>query len=261
MASRLPNSFALAALAVLASGFKALAATVIVSASADTSIVSSNPDSNLGGTTLVAGTNQTYSVARALFSFNLSAIPVGATITSVQVDLTVTRQPDPDQHGGPVGSNFSLYQMLVGWGQGTGSGTTGSPAATGDATWNQNHYGVSSWAAPGGLAGTDFAADPSATTSISGLGSYQWGSTSGLVADVQSWLADPSSNFGLMLASDAENTPGSARRFASLEQPGGGIPAPQLVVTYTLANPEPSLPSLLMLGTGALALVRRRPRV
>ena len=261
MAGHSLSSLAFTLLVLLAFSVKAPAATVIVSASADTSIVSNNPDSNLGGTTLVAGTNQQYSVGRALFSFNLSAIPVGATITSVQVDLTVTRQPDPDQHGGPVGSNFSLYQMLVGWGQGTGSGTTGSPAMTGDATWNQYHYGVSSWAAPGGLAGTDFAADPSATTSISGLGSYQWGSTSGLVADVQSWLADPSSNFGFMLTSDAENTPGSARRFASIEQPGGGIPAPQLIVTYTLAVPEPSLPGLLMLGTGALAMTRRRRRV
>ncbi|MFZ2277076.1 MAG: DNRLRE domain-containing protein [Prosthecobacter sp.] len=242
-------------------GMPAMGATFVATAAADTSIYQNHPDYNLGGTTLVSGTNQQFSNSRALFSFDLSAVPAGAIVTSVQVSLYVTRRPDPDQHGGPVNSDFSLYRALQSWTEGTGSAVTGSPASTGDTTWNNLHYNTTgdNWATPGGQIGTDFASVPSATTSVGDVGLYLWGSSPDLVADVQSWLDSPSTNNGFALISESENVAGTARRFASAEQPGGGIPAPTLSVTYEMA-PEPDRLLLLFIGAAAATFRRRTSR-
>lgn len=244
---------AVAQLAACATG---LADQVTLSVVADTSLFENHPDSNLGATTLVAGTNQQYSRSRALFRFDLSALPAAATITQVHVNLNVTRRPDPDQHSGPVDSDFSLFRLLTDWGEGLGGEVTGSNAQPGDATWNERHFNSASWATPGGLIGTDYANDPSATTSVGGIGSYVWGSSTELISDVQSWLDDPATNFGFILVCQTEGTAGTGRRFAAREQPGGGVPAPQLELTYSV--PEPS--ALALVSVGLLTLGRRRRR-
>lgn len=237
-------------------GIDAFAASVVtLNAVADTSLFENRSDSNLGATTLVAGTNQQYSRTRGLFRFSLGAIPPGAIINQVQVRLVVTRRPDPDQHGGPVDSDFSLFRLLADWGEGNGVEVTGSNAQPGDATWNDRHFGSDLWAIPGGLVGVDYANDPSATTSVGGLGTYVWGSSTGLVSDAQSWLDDPSTNFGFILISQTEGTAGTARRFGSKDQPGGGIPGPQLVLTYSV--PEPSSLTLATIGLLGLRRCRR----
>ncbi|MCX6847848.1 MAG: DNRLRE domain-containing protein [Verrucomicrobia bacterium] len=240
----------------------AMGATFVATAASDTSIYQNHPEFNLGGTTLVSGTNQQFSNSRALFSFDLSAIPADAIVTSVQVSLYVTRRPDPDQHGGPVNSDFSLYRALQNWTEGTGGAVTGSPAVTGDTTWNDLHFNTTgeNWTTPGGQIGTDFASTPSATTSVGDVGLYLWGSSPALVADVQSWLSSPATNYGFALISESENVAGSARRFASSEQPGGSIPAPTLTVTFQSA-PEPGRMILLLIGVGSATFRRRTSRV
>ncbi len=235
---------------------KASAVTVSLGSVADTSLYENKPDANLGATTLVAGTNQQFSRSRALFRFSLSSIPVGAVITQVQVNLYCTRQPDPGQHGGPVPSDFSLYRMFADWGEGSGNSNTGSVASAGDATWNERHFNGTAWGTPGGLIGTDYANSPSATTSVGNVGSYAWGSTTELIGDAQTWLDTPEANFGFMLVNQSEGTLGSARRFASREQPGGLIPAPQLVVTYTV--PEPTTAGLLLVTVVGGCWLRHR---
>ncbi|MES2474398.1 MAG: DNRLRE domain-containing protein [Verrucomicrobiota bacterium] len=236
---------------------RASAATLSLPSLADTSIYEDKADSNLGGTTLLAGTNHRSSKARGMLKFDVSALPVGAMVTAVQVQLYVTRQPDPDQHGGPAASDFSLHRMLVSWGEGTGSAATGSVSMAGDATWNERHFQAISWGNPGGLAGTDFLENASATTSVGDVGPYVWGSSPELVADVRAWVADPAANFGLMLMSGNEGTNGSARRFSSRNQPGGAILGPQLVITYTMV-PEPSAAGMFALAAGLFLLGKRR---
>ncbi len=231
------------------------AATISLGSVSDTSLYENKPDSNLGAATLVAGTNQQFSRARGLFRFDLGLVPVNAVITAVQVQLYCTRQPDPMQHGGPVASDFSLSRMFVNWGEGTGNSNTGSVSSAGDATWNERQFQNSAWGTPGGLIGSDYANNPSATTSIGNVGTYVWGSSPELIGDVQAWLATPTTNFGFILVSESEGTLGSARRFASREQPGGLIPAPQLIITYTV--PEPATSGLLVV-TAALMIFRRQ---
>jgi hypothetical protein len=233
------------------------AATMTFPAVADTAMFESNPDYNLGGTTMVSGTNQRYSRTRALFRFSLAMLPTGAQITSADVILNVTTRPDPDQHGGPVNSDFSLHRLYVSWGEGTGSNATGSVADIGSATWNQRHFGESSWANPGGLRGTDYAETPSATTFVAGVGEYVWGTSAGLVDDVIAWQANPTENFGYILVSQDEVSLGTGRRFATKEQPGGTALPAQLRVTYTLV-PEPSVAGLFLAGFVTLTFRRKR---
>ena len=123
------------------------AAVITLPVVADTSLFESKADFDLGGTTLVSGTNQQVSRARGLIRFDLSSLPADAVVTGVEVLLYCSRQPDPDQHGGPVESDFSLYRLLVSWGEGTSGSATGSVAMPGEATWNERHYRRS----PGGL--------------------------------------------------------------------------------------------------------------
>ncbi len=207
---------------------------------------------------MLAGTNQENSRSRALFRFDLSTLPAGAVVTAAQVSLIVTRRPDPDQHGGPVNSDFSLHRLYVSWGEGTGTDATGSVAVAGNATWNQRHFGAISWGNPGGLIGTDYAETPSATTSVGDVGNYVWGPTGNLVSDVAAWQANPAENFGYILVSQNEESPGTGRRFASREQPGGvDAPPARLTVTYTVV-PEPSVLLLSMAALAGLALRRVR---
>ena len=231
------------------------AATISLTAVADTSLYEVSPDFNLGGTTMVSGTNHKISRSRALFRFDLSSLPADAVVTGVEVLLYCSRQPDPDQHTGPVSSDFSLHRMLVSWGEGGGANATGSVAMAGDATWNERHYLGTSWGTPGGSGGIDYAGNASATTSVGNVGLYGWGSSTELIGDVQTWLADPSSNFGFMLMSGSESSPGSGRRFASTEQSNALNPAPQLIVTYI---PEPSACTLAMVALTGLCFFRRR---
>lgn len=216
-----------------------------------------NPIFNLGGTSLVSGTNQRFSRSRAMFRFDLATLPPGAVISAAEVALSVTTRPDPDQHGGPMNSDFNLHRLLVSWGEGTGSLTTGSVAQLGDATWNERHYGIASWASPGALIGVDYVEAPSATTFVSNLGPYLWETTNTLVDDVKTWQADPSTAFGFILVSQNENSLGTGRRFGSKEQPGGSVLPAQLTVTYTVV-PEPSV--LYCCAAGFAGLMLRRVR-
>jgi hypothetical protein len=235
---------------------QAQAATMTLTAVADTSLFQANPDSDLGGSSLVAGTNFINTRSRALIRFDLGALPPGAVVSGAEVSLYVSRVPDPDMRGAPVSFDFSLHRLLVSWGEGTGSSVTGTVPMPGDATWNERHYGSTAWASPGALIGVDYVEAASATTAVVDIGGYVW-SSGGLVDDVKAWLENPASNFGFILASDDETTQGSGRRFGSTEQSGGAVTPPRLTVTYTVV-PEPAAAGLCLIGLAALALRRVR---
>ncbi len=234
----------------------ALAAVVSFGAVAETSLFERNPDANLGGTSLVSGTGRIGDPARGLFRFDVSSLPAGAVITNVVVQLYCIRRPDPDQLPGPAPSDFNLHRLFVNWGEGTGSIASGTRANPGEATWNSRMHGSTPWAAPGALIGTEYATNPSATTPVDQIGLYSWGSSTELIDDVQTWRADPTSNFGFILVSDKENTEGTGRRFSTKEAPDVGTP-PQLIITFNMI-PEPSVSGLLVLAVGGVSLRRTR---
>ncbi len=180
---------------------------------------------------------------RALVRFDLGALPAGMQVVSASLTLYESRsRADHD---------VTLHRVLAPWGEGASNGGSqgeGDQATAGDATWRWRDYGVAEWATRGG----DFVAAASASTLVGPQNApYTWASTTGLVADVQRWLADPQANHGWILIGpeiDAQN----AKRFDSGES---GVPAqrPWLVVQVSPV-PEPGMAALLAAGLAVLAL-------
>jgi len=85
-----------------------------------------------------------------------------------------------------------------------------------------------------------------------------------MVADVQSWLNNPSDYFGWILINQDENGRQTHRAFFSKEPEAQGLAnaiGPRLLIDYTLA-PVPVPAAVWLFGSGLLALARltrRRP--
>jgi hypothetical protein len=159
---------------------------------------------------------------RALLAFPIAgSIPAGSTITSVSLDLTMSRTRSGVQTVG-------LYRLLEDWSEGpsdpSGQEGSGTTAAAGDVTWTHRESPGTLWSTPG----ASFAQSASATLQVADEGNYSFSSTLELTADVQGWLDDPSSNFGWALVISSPST-GSAKRFDSRENSSG---RPTLTVTY-----------------------------
>ena len=209
----------------LATGSKAEIVTLV--ASADTGLFEFAPENNLGNSTaLQIGTNGQGTVGRGLFRFDLAAgVPPGARIDSATVTFGVTAaaiEATPIAH--------ALHRVQLEWYEGNGSGGQGAAASQGEATWDARLHGLDQWTTPGGSPGTDFVSSASATTDFSDAGTYAFDSTQRLIDDVQSWLDDPSCNFGWVLISTDEGTRSSTRRIASRESE---TLQPQLRIEFT----------------------------
>lgn len=171
-------------------------------------------------------------------------------MTSVALTLHVTFAP-----GGAKDSVFALHSVRLPWEEGkgspaTGSGNNGAPAQTGETTWSNRLSPNTRWEAPGGRAGFDYGSKTTASVPVSGVGSYTIASASNpeLISDIQSWIDQPSSNFGWVLISQSEDILQTARRFGSPENPNSKSP-PQ-------PNQQPST-TLLSKQCGVLSHTRR----
>ncbi len=177
-------------------------------------------------------------VRRAVLEFDIAGnIPAGATIDSAQLTLFC------DKVGQNANFNVGLHRALSEWGEGTSNtGNSqqgrGEPPTTDDATWkhtfcvNANSDGFCDpasqfWPIPGG----DYALTASATRAVGPIGSYTWGSTSGMVGDVQTWLDNPSQNHGWIVVG-TESQVQTTKRFGTREN-GTSSNRPRLVVNYT----------------------------
>jgi hypothetical protein len=215
----------------LASPAMVEAETVLLSPQKDNSIYSESENSNGRGQYLFVGTTNAISAyRRALIAFDVAAnIPAGSTIQSASLTLHVSRE------GPGNGIQIYLHRALSNWGEGTSIGGrgegAGGPATTGDATWHYNFFDTSTWSTTDG--GGDFAAHSSADVFVSGLGFSTWSSTPALVADVQSWLDSPQTNFGWLIRGELEGeAAGTAKRFDSRENSSTTF-RPALSVTYS----------------------------
>lgn len=191
---------------------------------------------------------------RALIRFDLSAIPAGSTITSVQLTLYQLRARG--EH--PV----RVHRLLAPWGEATsnaGGSGSGVAARPGDATWSHRFFPQVPWSQRGG----DFIQQASTSLTVGLVESaFTWPSTQTAVADAQSWLDQPSSNHGWILVGDDVND-GTAKRLGSREGATAAL-RPVLVVQATppAANDSADTPLPLwasaLLGAGLLALIRRK---
>jgi len=204
----------------------AAAGTVTLTPSVDNTLyqISSGTEvSNALGLYLFVGKTNGNELRRGLTRFDFSSIPAGSIIDSVELRMTCNR-------GDGFGLSYTLHRVTSNWGQGTSSasepGGTGTAATPNDPTWLSSFFGSAMWNSPGG----DFHWMPSASTIMVTPGSQVvWASTPELVADVQSWLTDPSQNFGWIIIGD-EGTRGSAVRLSSRES---STARPSLVITYS----------------------------
>ena len=127
---------------------------------------------------------------RAVLAFDLaSAVPADATVTNVTLTVNLSRTISD-------AVTVDLHRLTADWGEGAsaagGQEGRGADAADGDATWTHRFFQTETWANPGG----DFQAAASASADFPATaGEVTFESTQDLVADVQAWLNDPSSNF------------------------------------------------------------------
>lgn len=174
------------------------------------------------GPFLFAGRTNQGLTQRALFAFDLSALPPGARIDSARLTLSMNQTSAGDQ-------TMTLHRVTAAWGEGTSSamGGQGAPATAGDATWLHRFFDTDLWATPGG----DFEATPSASAVVGAAGTYTW-TADPMAADVQAWLDDPATNFGwILLGNETANQ--TSKRFDSREAALESA-RPLLTVTYHL---------------------------
>lgn len=223
------SSVAFLAIAALLNGQQLVAESVTIEPAKDNSIYSEGNFSNGIGVHLLAGKTAAaggFSFRRALIQFDIAAaVPAGATINSVSLQMNVSKKPRGDSQSWP----FTLNRVTSDWGEGTSNAPLnegeGTSATTGDATWTHTFFPSSNWSTPGG----DFDSTPSASTDLSGLGFYTWTSVL-MVADVQAWLDSPSTNFGWIV--QGPNVDKTARRFDSRENLVTAN-RPKLTINYT----------------------------
>jgi len=183
--------------------------------------------SNGAGDWVFSGNIAVGGLRRALVHFDVSGIPAGSTINSVELRLRMDRTIAGAQMVG-------VHEVLADWGEGDsdafGEEGTGTASADCDATWIDAFY--AGGACSGSLwstAGGDFDPTASATTSVAGSAKYTWGSSAGLVADVQGWVDTPGTNFGWVLVHVNEVTTTTAKRYSSRE----GFSPPELEIDFT----------------------------
>ena len=192
-------------------------------ASADASLIE-DPRGRLADSKDAAGNfvgmTSKFSARRLLVSFDLSGIPTGSTIASARLEMHMSRTSGDE-------SPVSLHRFKTAWTEGSsdapGEGGQGAASTPGDPTWIHASFDEMFWFATGG----DYVAKPSATASIGRTGLYQWDSDD-LTADVESWHANPSLNFGWIAIGD-ESRSQTAKRFDSRENKDDAL-RPALVV-------------------------------
>jgi hypothetical protein len=198
-------------IAVLVTADAAPAALVTVTASRDNTLfeAAAGTRSDGAGGFLRAGCEPDGARRRALVRFDLAtSIPPGSRVRAALLTL----QP-PD--GDTTAVVLAVHRLGRSWGEGASRapGPDGAPAAPGDATWVHAFYDSVAWGEPGG----DAAALPSATAALAGPGPAVWGSSPGLVADVQAWVDAPPANHGWMIRAADETGGATVRAFASRE--------------------------------------------
>lgn len=184
--------------------------------------------SNGSGIYFFSGMTASFLIRRGLVKFSfLDFIPQCAIVTNVTLRLHMSKTISGNK-------TVELRKVSEDWGAGLsdapGEEGYGAFAEPGDATWYHTFYNDQFWSRDGGL----YANTVTASNSVGGVGYYTWGSNTQMVNDVQSWVDDPSSNFGWLVLGD-ESTNTTAKRFDTVENDSLNF-RPLLTVIYEMNN-------------------------
>ena len=175
----------------------------------DTYISQNSATANYGtsATLLVDGDDPSGSTKdlASILKWDTSSIPTGKTVTSASIALNVFDAS---------ANTYELYEMKRNW-------------TEGGATWNQYASG-SNWATAGASGSTDRGTTVLGTMTASGTGTYTINLNSSGKALVQSWINNPSTNYG-MIITDSSNTDGLDIRSSEYSTASS---RPLLSVTY-----------------------------
>jgi hypothetical protein len=175
----------------------------------DTRIFSTTPGTNYGnGDELHLDNDES-----TLLSWDLTSIPIGSTINSVDVTFNITNLST---------DTYEFYEMKRAW-------------VENEATWNNYASGLS-WGVPGADGTADRGSTVLGTITPSTLGSNTISLNAAGVAMVQSWVNNPSTNHGFIIM-DYSNSNGadfSSREVVTVSD------RPNLTINYT------SLPTLTL---------------
>jgi glucuronoarabinoxylan endo-1,4-beta-xylanase len=181
------------------------------------------------------------SALRGLLAFDVSQIPVGATIHSVTLDLWSV-----SAGSGTSLNTLELHKLLTNFTEGSGDGTSTANGAGTGADWpTRTGNTANPWSTAGAAAGIDYESTPLATLagfnpSTAPVGSqYTLGSTPALVSAV-SGVAGTAAPLGLMLKMANDTTGGSVfARFGS-DNHANLAQRPLLTISYSV-NQAPAL--------------------
>ena len=213
----------------LVTTFTTVANSVVVQLSpADTSI-NLNTTNYSTSTTLTTYTWPDQRVANAvLMKFDVSSLPAGAIVQDAKLNLALTAS---DSSGDPT-YTVSAHKIV---GKNPAISTTTGYTIDGVTGWTPNTCCSNN--VP--MAQADIASAADALAVDKTLGFKAWTIT----PIVQEWLADPATNFGVLLNSDTTKVSDRYRYFASMES-ADPAQRPYLRITYTVGDPDPVPPTV-----------------
>lgn len=174
----------------------------------DTKIAAKKPTNNYGNDTKL--TIDGSPDEAGLFRWDVSAIPVGSTVDSVSIELTVTSSSK---------ETFEVYALEQAWDELA-------------ATW-QRYANGSNWSGAGATGGTDSDSSVLGSLSATSKGVYRINLNDAGKAAVQAWINDASHNYGIIIKdynnSKAVGVATSEAKTASQR--------PKLVINYTAPQP------------------------
>jgi hypothetical protein len=201
--------------------------TITIVAGKDTTLYEhpSGALANGAGTSMFVGMTGQPGIRRALLHFDVAAtVPPGSRILSARLEVNVQSSPG----SGPTATD--VHRVTQTWTEGatvaSGGQGGGGAAVAGDTTWLHADSPNTLWNNIGG----DFVATPSFAFTMGTGGSFVTTPYPGLIADVQTWLDNPSGNHGWLLKGD-ESLVGSASKLSTRES-SNSSQHPRLIVNY-----------------------------
>ena len=224
----------------LSANFTTVANSVVVQLSPDDTSINLNTTNYSTATTLTTYTWPDQRVANAvLMKFNVSSLPPGTIVQDAKLNLALTAS---DSSGDPT-YGISVHKIV---GKNPNISTTTGFTVDGVTAWTPNTCCANN--VP--MAQADIAQASDVLQIDKSLGFKAWTIT----PIVQEWLADPATNFGVLLNPDTTKIADRYRYFASMED-SDPAQRPYLRITYTVAPPDPTPPTVSMTAPASGATV------